>query len=66
MTREGIDLVEHYVDRTTDIQSAALLMLHGMLPPEVTRMDGTKDERVNMWIECYRELLNTWKLWHKR
>ncbi|XP_063159760.1 GATOR2 complex protein MIOS [Candoia aspera] len=60
LTNDGVDLMESYVDRTGDVQTASYCMLQGS-PSEVL-----KDERVQYWIETYRNLLDAWRFWHKR
>ncbi|KAM3822158.1 GATOR2 complex protein MIOS [Vipera latastei] len=60
LTSDGVDLMESYVDRTGDVQTASYCMLQGS-PSEVL-----KDERVQYWIESYRNLLDAWRFWHKR
>ncbi|XP_007425343.1 GATOR complex protein MIOS [Python bivittatus] len=60
LTKDGVDLMESYVDRTGDVQTASYCMLQGS-PSEVL-----KDERVQYWIETYRNLLDAWRFWHKR
>lgn len=60
LTKDGVDLMESYVDRTGDVQTASFCMLMGS-PGEVV-----KDTRVQCWIENYRNLLDAWRFWHKR
>ncbi|XP_041102180.1 GATOR complex protein MIOS [Polyodon spathula] len=60
LTKDGVDLMESYVDRTGDVQTASFCMLKGS-PGEVV-----KDSRVQCWIENYRNLLDAWRFWHKR
>ncbi|XP_028926405.1 GATOR complex protein MIOS isoform X2 [Ornithorhynchus anatinus] len=60
LTKDGVDLMESYVDKTGDVQTASYCMLQGS-PSEVL-----KDERVQYWIENYRNLLDAWRFWHKR
>uniref|UniRef100_W5MZ29 Missing oocyte, meiosis regulator, homolog (Drosophila) n=1 Tax=Lepisosteus oculatus TaxID=7918 RepID=W5MZ29_LEPOC len=60
LTKDGVDLMESYVDRTGDVQTASFCMLKGS-PEEVV-----KDRRVQCWIESYRNLLDAWRFWHKR
>ncbi|XP_035601763.1 GATOR complex protein MIOS isoform X1 [Oncorhynchus keta] len=60
LTKDGVDLMESYVDRTGDVQTASFCMLKGS-PGEVV-----KDPRVQCWIENYRNLLDAWRFWHKR
>ncbi|XP_077869844.1 GATOR2 complex protein MIOS-B-like, partial [Saccoglossus kowalevskii] len=59
LTRDGIDLMEKYVDMTGDVQTVSLVMLQAF-PSEVS-----KDSRVQYWIESYRSLLDRWRLWHE-
>lgn len=51
LTKDGVDLMESYVDRTGDVQTASYCMLQG------SPLDVLKDERVQYWIENYRNLL---------
>uniref|UniRef100_A0A8D0L612 Meiosis regulator for oocyte development n=1 Tax=Sphenodon punctatus TaxID=8508 RepID=A0A8D0L612_SPHPU len=60
LTKDGVDLMESYVDRTGDVQTASYCMLQG------SPSDVLKDERVQYWIENYRNLLDAWRFWHKR
>ncbi|NP_001091443.1 GATOR complex protein MIOS-B [Xenopus laevis] len=60
LTKDGVDLIESYVDRTGDVQTASYCMLQG------SPSDVLKDERVQYWIESYRNLLDAWRFWHKR
>lgn len=53
LTPRGIDLLQSYVDRTSDVQTAALIAQFAV--PRYF-----KDSRVDHWIDCYRELLNSW------
>ncbi|TRY56866.1 hypothetical protein DNTS_013956 [Danionella cerebrum] len=50
LTKDGVDLMESYVDRTGDGSPGEVL----------------KDPRVQCWIENYRNLLDAWRFWHKR
>ncbi|KAL8558525.1 hypothetical protein ACOMHN_038849 [Nucella lapillus] len=60
LSSEGIDLLENYVDRTSDVQTAAVVAVFSGTAQSI------KDERVNSWIYSYRMLLNQWGLWHQR
>uniref|UniRef100_A0A4W3HMV2 Missing oocyte, meiosis regulator, homolog (Drosophila) n=1 Tax=Callorhinchus milii TaxID=7868 RepID=A0A4W3HMV2_CALMI len=60
LTKDGVDLMESYVDRTGDVQTASFCMLQG------SPNDVVKDPRVQYWIENYRNLLDAWRFWHKR
>lgn len=59
ITPRGIDLLQSYVDRTSDVQTAALITAFGV--PRYFM-----DERVNHWLACYRDLLNSWGLFSVR
>ncbi|OLL25927.1 putative WD repeat-containing protein [Neolecta irregularis DAH-3] len=56
LTPEFGDLLQIYVDRTGDVQTAAL----------VCSFAKKLDDRFNIWIESYRELLNSWRLFYQR
>ncbi|KAI5959965.1 hypothetical protein CANMA_004065 [Candida margitis] len=55
----GIDLLQSYVDRTSDVQTAALLSAFAC--PRYFA-----DNRVRHWIDCYRTLLNSWRMYSVR
>lgn len=59
ITKRGIDLLQSYVDRSSDIQTAALIASFAC-PRYFT------DKRIDHWIDCYRNLLNSWKLFNIR
>ena len=55
----GIMIIQSYVDKTSDVQTAALVV------SRVIPADGEK--RIsNEWLENYRDLLNNLQLWHSR
>jgi len=56
---QGVDLLENYINRTGDVQTACLVMAN--VVPRVFR-----DQRVEHWMQCYRDLLDMWQLWHER
>jgi hypothetical protein len=56
LTTDGIQLVQRYLDRTGDIQTAAII---GALIP-------TKIGNVSRWIETYRDMLDGWKCFKAR
>ncbi|CAG2252004.1 MIO [Mytilus edulis] len=62
LTSDGIDLLQRHLDRTGDIQTVALAIVYS-LPCDITKEDK---EKVVMWIQCYREMLDRWRLWHYR
>lgn len=59
LTPMALDLFQSYVDKTTDVQTAALAI-------SFAYPLYFEDERPMHWIECYRNLLNSWKLYAKR
>lgn len=59
LTPRGIDLLQSYVDRTSDVQTAALMAQFAV--PRYF-----KDSKVDHWIDCYRNLLNLWALFKTR
>ncbi|CCK69534.1 Sea4p KNAG_0C04320 [Huiozyma naganishii CBS 8797] len=59
ITPSGIDLLQSYVNKTSDVQSAALISLFGS--PRYF-----KDDRVDEWVFAYRKMLNSWGLFSKR
>ena len=66
---EGMDIMSRFVDKTSDIQSASMLLsvaLQSLSPSSSAIRSMRSDNRVNMWIEEYRELLDRWQLWLQR
>jgi hypothetical protein len=59
LTPSGMDILQSYVDRTGDIQTAAILSSY-VSPSKFS------DPRVDRWLEAYRDLLDGFKLWHHR
>ncbi|RLV91801.1 SEH-associated protein 4 [Spathaspora sp. JA1] len=59
ITPRGIDLLQSYVDRTSDIQTASLIASYAC--PRYF-----SDERITHWIDCYRNLLNRWGFFNIR
>lgn len=62
LTSDGVELFQRHLDKTGDIQTVSLAIIYTM-PCDITKEDK---EKVVMWIECYRELLDKWQLWHYR
>ncbi|XP_012940949.1 GATOR complex protein MIOS-A [Aplysia californica] len=60
MTDAGINLLENFVDRTADVQTAAIAAVFS------TSHVVMKDPRVMEWIDGYRDLLDRWRFWHQR
>ncbi len=63
LTSEGLELLITYVNGTADVQTAAFL---ASFFPQGEVKSSPNWAYANDWIESYRELLNTWKLWHIR
>jgi hypothetical protein len=57
----GVDLIQNYIDRTSDLQTATLLLSH-ISPRKI------KDprNRINAWTHIYRQMLDRWGLWTER
>ncbi|KAG9316819.1 hypothetical protein JVU11DRAFT_2885 [Chiua virens] len=59
LTPGGIDILQNYVDRTGDIQTAAILSSY-VCPAKFP------DMRAERWLEAYRDLLDGFQLFHHR
>lgn len=59
-TLDGIQLLQAFVDRTDDVQTAALIGAK-IMPPDLQT-----DNRIQSWILSLRNLMNIWQLWEKR
>lgn len=59
ITPRAVDLLQSYVDKTCDVQTASLIISYGS--PKYF-----EDDRTTHWVECYRSLLNSWKLFSQR
>ncbi|XP_059475462.1 GATOR complex protein MIOS-B isoform X2 [Neocloeon triangulifer] len=57
---DGLDLLQRYLDITGDIQSVCMLVMRTFSASLM------QNERVQDWLEAYRSLLNSWKLWTQR
>mmetsp|Transcript_20063 Transcript_20063/g.29539 ORF Transcript_20063/g.29539 Transcript_20063/m.29539 type:complete len:396 (+) Transcript_20063:215-1402(+) len=62
LDKKGISLMQSYVDRYSDVQTAALVSSRVILPADwiVERVVCSE------WLDSYRDLLNTWQMWHSR
>jgi hypothetical protein len=61
LTAAGLFLIQNYVDRSGDFQTAALaasFVHHSLVPPASSQADR--------WIETYRLLLDSWHLYASR
>jgi hypothetical protein len=59
LTADAMPLLQNFVDRSADIQTAVLLMCH-VVPRRFSQ------SAVEAWIAEYRDLLDRWQLWHER
>ncbi|KAJ6543876.1 hypothetical protein B0H19DRAFT_289302 [Mycena capillaripes] len=59
LTRRGLDILQGHVDRSGDVQTAAILSSYAC-PLKFT------DARAERWVEAYRDLLDGFKLHHHR
>jgi len=59
LTKKGLDLLQSYVDRCGDVQTASIL--GAFVHPHVIR-----DPRAERWIDAYRDILDGWKLFYHR
>lgn len=59
LTPMALDLFQSYVDKTADVQTASLAI-------SFAYPLYFQDERPIYWIECYKGLLNSWRLFAKR
>mmetsp|Transcript_9262 Transcript_9262/g.20127 ORF Transcript_9262/g.20127 Transcript_9262/m.20127 type:complete len:1246 (-) Transcript_9262:218-3955(-) len=58
----GLQLIQTYVDRTGDVQTAALASCHAVF----SALPHAEAVRLSRWIAGYRDLLNSWQLWQER
>lgn len=59
--RAGIEIIQSFVDRTADVQSAALLTSRVIFPN-----DSFERKTAWEWLNEYRSLLNRWQMWQIR
>ena len=59
---EGVKILQEYVDKYADVQTAALVTSRVIFPPDWTYERGICLE----WLDAYRSLLNTWQMWQSR
>lgn len=62
LSKAGIKILQSFVDRFADVQTAALVVSRAVLPS-----DWTSERKICIeWVEAYRGLLNTWQMWQSR
>ncbi|SCU83597.1 LAFA_0D04566g1_1 [Lachancea sp. 'fantastica'] len=59
ITPSGVKLLQSYVNKTSDVQTAALLSIYGC--PRYF-----KSSQVDEWVHAYRTMLNSWELFSVR
>ncbi|KAL1137877.1 hypothetical protein AAG570_009573 [Ranatra chinensis] len=57
---EALHLLQNYVDKTGDVQSVSLVAMRSFSP------DLLDHDRTQYWINSYRDLLDSWRLWTQR
>jgi len=57
----GVDLIQNYIDRTSDLQTATLLLSHAS-----PRKIKDPRNRIVIWTHIYRQMLDRWGLWMER
>lgn len=62
ITPDGLSLLQNYIDQTCDVQTTAAII--AQVPP--TGYYNAELSHVDEWIESYRILLNSWKLFGQR
>lgn len=62
LSKDGIRIMQSFVDRYADVQSAAFVVSRTVLPAEW----GVERKICLEWVEAYRGLLNTWQMWQSR
>lgn len=62
LDKQGLLLLQSYVDIYSDVQTASLLSCRVIMPPSWAH------ERILCmeWLEKYRDMLNTWQFWQSR
>jgi len=62
LSKPGIKILQSFVDKYTDVQTAALVVSRIILPS-----DWTIERKICFeWVESYRSLLNYWQMWETR
>ncbi|KAI2499622.1 Zinc-ribbon like family [Fragilaria crotonensis] len=62
LTLDGIKILQSFVDKTGDVQTASLVMCRVNMP-----LSWKVERRVcSEWLDSYRGLLNIWQMWQAR
>lgn len=62
LDKRGVAILGSYIDKNSDVQTAALVVCRVMIPSEWS----AEKRMCTEWLECYRSLLNNLQLWHSR
>lgn len=57
----GVDLLQNYIDRTSDLQTVVLILSHISF-----RKIKDPRSRITVWTHMYRQMLDRWGLWTER
>jgi hypothetical protein len=62
LEKHGVLILQSYVDRYSDVQTAALVTSRVIFPS-----DWAIEKSISLeWLDCYRSLLNIWQMWQSR
>lgn len=62
LSKEGLMILQCFVDNHVDIQTTALVVSRAIMPSS-----WTEERKIStQWVESYRELLNGWQMWTSR
>ncbi|GAX19300.1 hypothetical protein FisN_4Lh123 [Fistulifera solaris] len=62
ISKDGIEIIQAYVDRYADVATAAIITSRVILPPEWT----TERRVCTEWLESFRSILNSCQMWQTR
>ncbi|KNZ76567.1 WD repeat-containing protein [Termitomyces sp. J132] len=67
-SKAGMDILQGFVNRTGDVQSAAIMgsFVYPPRNPHQIRSISVMERRVERWVESYRDLLDGFKMFHRR
>lgn len=63
LNSDGVSIIQEYVDKTSDIQTAALLVARSISSNDIASISFAREL---YWLSEYRNLLNTWQLYIAR
>jgi hypothetical protein len=58
MSADGLRLLQRYVDRTSDVQTASLIVLHSLPNPAFEATEA------RLWVDQYKDFLDRQRMWH--